>query len=479
MITGIVCVDIKNGIGKNGDIPWNIKEDKIFFSHITKSTILSMNEDKKIDDNSKSIMLMGVKTWNSMPYLPDREFIVISSGNTEIIKKKDKKDNEIMPLIYKDIETVVNKYKNKNLFIIGGKRIYEEGIKYCDTFIISKLSEDYDCDVNIDLDNELNTGGFKLKKYDINNNLKIYKYTKGEKNITEEDNYLSLFDELVKSNPRETRNAITRSIFGKHITFDLTKGFPLLTTKEMFFKGIVEELLFMLKGKTNTNELSEKGIKIWEGNTNKEFLKNRGLNYPEGYMGPMYGYQLRNYNKKYKIDEDDNEKENEMDEDTGIDQLNILINKLKNNPNDRRLIMTTLNIAQVEQGVLWPCHGLVIQFYIEENKLSCIMYQRSADYFLGLPFNIASYALLMHIICSILRKMGVNYTPDKLHIFIGDLHIYEDHLCQGLAQNFREATDFPVLDIKNDYEKVEDYTIEDFKLNDYKYYPKIIAKMIA
>jgi len=455
MITGIVCTDVSGGIGKDGDIPWSSKEDKTFFSHVTKSTLIY----------DRSLLIMGVKTWNCIPLLPDRDFVVITSGKSEVVKKINKDGEEINPETFTTIDEAIKKHNKRNIFIIGGKRIYEEGVKYCDVFYISRLKVDYHCDVKIEMD----MSSFKMREFEVNEELTVCEYVRNERIVCEEHVYLSLFEELIKSNKRQTRNAVTRSLFGKHLTFDLSKGFPLLTTKEMYFKGIVEELLFMLRGETDTNKLSKKGIKIWEGNTSKEFLESRGLNYPEGDMGPMYGYQLRNYGKDYGM----------STESKGIDQLKDLLDKLKKSPNDRRLIMTTLNIEQVEEGVLWPCHGLIIQFYVDDNKLSCSMYQRSADYFLGSPFNIASYAALLHIICSTLRTAGVDYTPDKLHIFIGDLHIYEDHIVQCLAQYFREPFAFPMLNVKNDHENIEDYTFDDFELVNYNCYPKIYAKMIA
>jgi thymidylate synthase len=225
----------------------------------------------------------------------------------------------------------------------------------------------------------------------------------------------------------------------------------------MFWKGIVEELLFFIRGDTNTNLLSNKGIKIWELNTRKDFLDKLGLNYPEGEMGPMYGYQWRKFNDS-------------------VDQLTNLINELKRNPFSRRLLMTDFNPCQVDKGVLYPCHSIIIQMYINDNKLSCTMYQRSGDLFLGIPFNIASTSLLVHIIAK-LTKLDVG----TVNLVIGDYHIYQDHKQAVLEQLSRTPYDLSQLDLPdfNTLEQVEKSSFEDYKIINYQSHKPIKAIMFA
>jgi thymidylate synthase len=282
-----------------------------------------------------------------------------------------------------------------------------------------------------------------------------------------EKQYLQMLLETLETGEyRNTRNGITYSKFFKTISFDLADGFPLLTTKKMFWKGIVEELLFFIRGDTDTTILSEKGVHIWELNTSNSFLEEKKLPYKEGDMGPMYGYQWRFFNKPYVTET----------QETGVDQLKKVIHEIKTNPNSRRILMSTFNPEQVEQGVLYPCHSIVIQFYVEKGRLSCSMYQRSCDIFLGCPFNIASTSLLLHIV-----SMLTNLEPGLVHMIFGDYHIYEEHKNVISEQLHREPYPLCNINIKKftTLEEVEMSTLEDYQLINYKYYPPIRAIMIA
>ena len=181
-----------------------------------------------------------------------------------------------------------------------------------------------------------------------------------------------------------TRNAKTYSIFDNSITFDMKDGFPLLTTKRMFWKGIVEELLFFIRGDTNSKHLEDKGVRIWQGNTTQEFIDNIGLPYQEGDMGPMYGFMWRHFGADYTGCNTDYTNQ-------GFDQLSKIVEEIKTNPHSRRILMSDFDPSRAHQGVLYPCHSLVLQFYVRDGKfLDVKMYQRSVDSFLGEPFNIAS-----------------------------------------------------------------------------------------
>lgn len=306
-----------------------------------------------------------------------------------------------------------------------------------------------------------------LYKEDIIIDHKVHEYNENEKP------YLDLIYKLVSKdiNIRNSRNATTISCFGDQLEFDLTQGFPLLTTKKMFWRGIINELLFILRGDTDSTKLKDIGINIWNDNTTREFLDLRGLDYQVGDMGPMYGYVLRHQGYKY-------EGCNKNYKGCGFDQLANVIHLLKTDPNSRRIMMTTFDPSQVEKSVLAPCHGLLIQFYVKGNFLHCKMTQRSADIFLGLPFNIASYAALIHIMAKI-----SGYIPGKLIISLGDAHIYTDHIDQAIQQLYRNPYPFPKLHILkkvglDPLEYIETLKDTDFQIVDYKSHPIIKANMI-
>jgi thymidylate synthase len=237
----------------------------------------------------------------------------------------------------------------------------------------------------------------------------------------------------------------------------------------MFWKGIVEELLFFIRGETDSTKLSVQGIKIWESNTSKQFLDSVGLSYNKGCMGPMYGYQWRHYGKPYPETKDDIHIK-------GIDQLSKVINEIKNDPYSRRIMMIDFNPSQVDQGVLYPCHSIVIQFYVQNGKLSTTMYQRSSDMFLGEPFNIASTALLTHIISKLTGLL-----PGHMNLVLGDYHIYESHVSNIYEQLERTPSDLPHLKFPNfeTLEQVENSSWKDYELIGYQPAPSIKVDMVA
>jgi thymidylate synthase len=264
------------------------------------------------------------------------------------------------------------------------------------------------------------------------------------------------------------RNGIVKSLFSSHLSFNLQNGFPLLTTKKMFFRGIVEELIFFLKGETDSKLLEAKKINIWKGNTNREFLDTHGkTTYEEGDMGPMYGYQWRNFGKEYK----------KLDSMVGgVDQLMNVINTIKTDPKSRRILMTDYNPAQADEGVLYPCHSIILQFYVDDQGKFLDMYcfNRSSDLFLGLPFNIASSALLLTIIAYL-----TNLKPRMLDLSLGDCHIYEEHFKQVEEQLIRIPFQFPLIQVVKPFEKVEELTFEHFEVVAYKSHESIKAVMVS
>ncbi len=234
----------------------------------------------------------------------------------------------------------------------------------------------------------------------------------------------------------------TRSLFGRQMRFDLNKGFPLLTTKKVHLKSIIYELLWFLKGGTNVKYLQENGVRIWN-----EWADENGN------LGPVYGSQWRNWNGE------------------GIDQINQVIESLKHNPNDRRMIVSAWNVAKIPEMRLPPCH-MMFQYYVANDKLSCMLYQRSCDMFLGVPFNIASYALLtmmMAQVCGL--KLG-----EFVHT-LGDTHIYHNHFEQVREQLTRTPLPLPQMKLNPEIRNIDDFTYEDFTLENYQSYGKLEGKV--
>lgn len=280
--------------------------------------------------------------------------------------------------------------------------------------------------------------------------------------------YINLIKHILKNGiSKDDRTGIgTLSIFSYNMTFNLRESFPLLTTKKVYWKGVVEELLWFISGSTDSNILKEKGVKIWEGNSSREFLDSRGLShYDQGDIGAGYGFQWRHFGAKYTNMYDSYEGQ-------GVDQLKDVIYKIKNTPDDRRIIMSAWNPSDIDKMALPPCH-IFIQFWVDTNKkeLHSQMYQRSCDVGLGVPFNIASYALLTCIIAKL-----CDLTPGDFHYCMGDTHIYKNHIDAMKLQITRDPYDFPKINIK-DITDIDNIKFDDIELIDYKYYENIKMNM--
>ena len=283
-----------------------------------------------------------------------------------------------------------------------------------------------------------------------------------------ESQYINLIKHILENGiSKDDRTGIgTLSIFSYNMTFNLRESFPLLTTKKVYWKGVVEELLWFISGSTDSNILKEKGVKIWEGNSSREFLDSRGLShYDQGDIGAGYGFQWRHFGAKYTNMYDSYEGK-------GIDQLKDVIYKIKNTPDDRRIIMSAWNPSDIDKMALPPCH-IFVQFWVdtEKKELHSQMYQRSCDVGLGVPFNIASYALLTCIIAKL-----CDLTPGDFHYCMGDTHIYKNHIDAMKLQITRDPYDFPKINIK-DITDIDNIKFDDIELIDYKYYENIKMNM--
>ena len=289
----------------------------------------------------------------------------------------------------------------------------------------------------------------------------------------EEYQYLNLINEIIETGIPQNNDRTgvgTRSKFGHQMRFNLRKTFPLITTKEIFWRGVVEELLWFIKGDTNANNLSKKGVNIWKANSSREFLDSQGLILnQEGDLGPIYGFQWRHFGANYLDMYSDYENQ-------GIDQLTNIIKQIKSDPESRRIILLSWNPLALHKMALPPCH-ILAQFLVDTSKqpheLSCIMYQRSADVGLGVPFNIASYSLLTRIIAHI-----CNINSGDFVYMIGNAHIYNNHISALSEQLQRKPLDFPILKISpKKSSSIENFTFEDFNLSGYKPHGKIRMEM--
>ena len=309
----------------------------------------------------------------------------------------------------------------------------------------------------------------------INDSLVKKNVTNDNSRNYEELQYLNLIQNILDNGfLEEGRNGKTQSIFGDSMRFSLKNGkIPILTTKKIAWKTCLKELLWFIRGETDNKILQRENVHIWDGNASKEFMKSVGLgHYPEGILGTIYGYQWRHFNAPYDV-----RSGNVLDENQpGIDQLQYIIDQLKNpeTRNSRRLIMTAWNPCQLNKMVLPPCH-MMCQFNVHDgNKLSCCMYQRSVDVPIGSPFNIASYSFLTHLLA---KHCGLE--AHEFIYFMGNCHIYEEHLESIKEQLEREPFEFPTLEIVNKRENINDYLVDDFKIIGYKSHEAIKMTMIA
>ena len=257
--------------------------------------------------------------------------------------------------------------------------------------------------------------------------------------------YLDLLQQIIDTGvDREDRTGTgTRSIFGHQMRFNLAAGFPLLTTKKLHLRSIIYELLWFLRGDTNVRYLQDHGVSIWD-----EWAD------ADGNLGPVYGKQWRSW---------------ETADGRAIDQIAQVVDLIRHNPTSRRMIVSAWNVGDLERMALPPCH-LMFQFYVAEGRLSCQLYQRSADVFLGVPFNVASYALLVHMLAHV-TSLEVG---EFVHTF-GDAHLYHNHQQQARTQLARQPRPLPRLEIARQVNELEQFTFDDFELLDYDPHPHIKA----
>ena len=444
----IAAVCKNNGIGFKNKIPWNNKDDLKFFR---KKTL-------------NQAIIMGHNTWKSLPikplnnrdnYIISKNFVVKSDDNSSVIGY----DNFDQCIYDKRLQLY------NNIYVIGGSKLYNYAINHplCDTIYLNVIDNLYKCDKFFpSIDNNI----WKISNMYTKNNVTYFKYSRDLPHNNTEHHYVDLVSKIIKfGNKKKDRTKIgTHSLFGNNIHFNIHDQFPLLSTKRVFFRGIFEELMWFLRGETNANILKAKNVHIWDGNTSREFLdKNRFYNRPLGDIGPGYGFQWRHFGAKY---------ENMFSDYTGkgFDQIEYIIDLLKNNPNSRRIFMSAWNPVDISNMSLPPCH-ISYQFHVYNGFLSCSMYQRSGDVGLGVPFNIASASLLTYMLAHV-----CNLKPYELIYNIGDTHIYNNHIKPLKEQIRRIPRPFPKLLFNRNVNSIYDFKFSDIDL--YGYYPHNKVNMV-
>lgn len=520
----VVAAERGMGIGKDGKMPWELPHEVAYFKELTLKTR---------DPSKQNVVIMGRKTYESIPAkfrpLKGRVNVVLSSkydasspipsprgsvrDSTSSLKSvkvgtdtaKAAKVDGFLPAgsLRQAMELVSDKEmrsKIETVFVIGGATVYKEAMKspLCQAVHITQIDASYKCDTFFP---QIDTARFKLWSASEPREENGVKYTFACYTLANKDpssgastpkspatagepttpvvlppamaskhdelQYLDLVDRIIRTGtyrPDRTGTG-TYSLFGTSMRFNLRHTFPLLTTKRVFWRGVLEELLWFVKGETNAKLLQDKGVHIWDGNSSREYLDSIGLTKREvGDLGPVYGFQWRHFGAEYT----------DMHKDysgQGVDQLAEVIHKLKTNPSDRRIIMTAWNPAALKLMALPPCH-MFCQFYVADGELSCLMYQRSCDVGLGVPFNIASYAALTLMIAQV-----CGLRPGEFVHMMGDTHVYSNHV-EPLKEQLKNAPlHFPTLKINPAKKDIESFTSEDFELIGYQAHKKIEMKM--
>lgn len=451
IVAGVKCNDPINGtilgIGKDNKIPWNCSEDLKHFRELTNG----------------STVIMGRKTFESIGKpLPNRHNIVLSRN----------------PEFKYEGVTVINDYNELghyifngdiDIFIIGGTEIYKKFINSAKSIYLTEILGKYECDtffpeipsefiIKSSSDLLTSSSGVKYRFIEYTNDRD---HRENNSLISHDQIYIDHCKNILKNgNERSDRTGTgTVSVFGTQLKFDISTNFPLLTTKFVSFKSIIEELLWILRGDTDVKILEEKGIKIWTANTTREFLDKQGkFDYPEGILQYGYGYQLRNQNGSF-------------------DQLEYILNLLKTDPFSRRIMWNLWTPSDISRSVLPPCH-ILFQLYVEEingiKHLSGMVTMRSNDVFLGKIFNICSYSALIYILA---KKTGM--MPKDLVFSTGDDHIYNSHLNQVTEQINRSIRSSPIMKVNDSVidKDFSDITFKDFELIGYYPHPSISAPM--
>jgi len=463
------------GIGLEGKLPWHIPKDMAYFKKITTNSIPS----------KQNAVIMGRKTWESIDskYRPlvNRLNVVISHQTHSELKLPE---NVLCAHNFDAaLKLVENNPDVDQIFVIGGEQIYKQALLHpqCERIYLTRIVSESSIIITdtffppIDLDQFQFEESFEPREYmyesppDSEFHYTLYfPIYKRKDIISDEHQYLNVIRDIMANGNRrlERTGTGTLSVFGRTMKFNLRNNiYPLLTTKRVYFKGVAEELFWFIKGCTNAKILHDKGVKIWDANGSREYLDSIGLKHrEENDLGAIYSFQWRHFGAKYVDMHTDYKGQ-------GIDQLANIIHTIKTKPTDRRMILTAWNPVDLPIMALPACH-YCCQFYVNGKELSCLMNQRSADCGLGVPFNIASYALLTKLIAQV-----CDLTAGDLIINMGDTHIYVDHMDALQEQLKRAPRPFPTLKINPAIKDIDSFQFSDLELIGYNPYPAIPMKM--
>lgn len=450
----IAAIDDNLGISKNGKIPWHNSEDLKHFKSLTMG----------------NTVVCGKNTYLSLPKprLPGRKIIVVSSTLKEI--------DEDETIIVDSIDTALV-LSNSDVYIIGGSNIYKEIIasRLFTRLVLTRIAGDYKCDKffpkidknNLTIINSVNSVNHKL-------NIEFYSNPYRNQEIGE-INYRNLLKDIIREGEhKQTRNGITLSIFQRTLTFDLRNGqIPAINSKRVGVKSAFTELIWILNGSKNAKDLAAKGVKVWDANTSLDFLQknSRLVNPKQGEMGETYGFVMRHYGAQYQgLDSDYTGQ--------GYDQLAMVIDQIKNNPANRRMIINLFKPDAQSNCSLPPC---VMMYHfnvnIERHELNCMVYIRSSDTPVGLPWNFLTGA---YMLCLLAHLTG--YKRGQLSFVLGDAHIYQENLPQVYEMLERDITNmkFPSLEISKSLNNLQDLlsmTKDDISVKNYKPHSSIKMTM--
>ena len=531
----IASQDLDNNIGYDNDLIYNIPEDLQYFRKTTTNKFGI--PDSKWAIGYKNAIVMGRNTWDSIPEmfrpLRNRVNVIVTSRPLNHRAGLEETADIITSESYEEAISFceslsLNDYGVNiwDVFVIGGHRLYATALLDSRLDLLYLTEIDYSIQDRKDIDQSKlvklpNIESVPIRKSisrkacvpvlgvetEITYRYCVYRNNKhclaDSTSIWEnmgistygnsaEGEYLELLRRALSGERREGRNGYTRSLFGVRMEFDVKHSVPLLTTKQMPWKTIIKELLWFVRGQTDNKILREQGVRIWDGNSSRQFLDSRGLgHYEEGDLGPIYGFQWRHFGAEYLGCGSDYTGK-------GVDQLSAVIKSLKNEPFSRRHVMSAWNPVDLEKMALPPCH-LLTQFFVSKGDhdvphfLSLQVYQRSGDAFLGIPFNLFSYTVLLYMVAHI-----TGYRPGRLIHVTGDFHVYEEHLDAVKEQIIRIPYAFPHLVVGGDSSdksdeslypsltdtvltggNIEDFILADFKLQNYEKHPPIKAPMVV
>lgn len=455
------CQQADWGIGQDGKIPWHSVSDMRYFKKITSKT-----KNKSL----QNAVIMGRKTFETIgKALPNRvNYVVTKSPATY----SPICDINFVSALSTALKLATSNSTVERVFIIGGADIYHQILTdwscNLENVYITFTNSSYNCDQHLSfylIKDRLNlvSSETTTEKDGLKLDFRVYR----NRNLGEEM-YLNLIKHiLADGEARDDRTGVgTISTFGEKLTFDISDYLPVLTTKRVAWKTVIRELLWFISGDTNVKNLQAKNVHIWDGNTTREFLDSRGLtDLPAGDAGAAYSFQWRHFGAEYVDCTTDYQGK-------GYDQIAEVIRLIKEEPTSRRILFSAWNPAALHRIALPPCH-LLAQFYVrDEEFLDCQMYQRSADMALGVPFNIASYSILIYMIAHL---TGLH--PGKFTHIIGDAHIYKNHIHGVQEQLKRVPYVFPRLRFTRKVADIDEFKEEDFQLVGYQYHPSIKLEM--